>query len=110
MLLDLGRAVTFILSILSLYWVMLSAFFVPGTRWQERLEICLLRVAIAACICCVSGLLFQGRAPQPRSGRPSLLATPPVRLFFWGIGAISLLFAVSWYLEVYYLPWARKGS
>jgi|SRR5579863_3303806 len=109
MFLDLARAISFIGCILSLYWVMLSAFFVPGTRWQERLEFCLLRVALAACISCVSGLLFRGIEPRSQSGPAPLVATLPVRLFFWGMGAISLLFAVSWYLEVYYLPWTRRG-
>jgi hypothetical protein len=109
MLLDLGRALSFFLSIVSLYWVMLSAFFVPGSRWQERLAVCLVRAAFAAAICLFSGLLFAWRMPAHRGVKPSPLATLPMRLYYWGLGAGVLFFFLSWYIEVYYLPWARKG-
>lgn len=104
MVLELGRAFSFALSILSLYWVMLSAFFVPGTRWQERLALCAMRAAVAAVICCASGLLFVRGAPAGSASREPLVSTLPVRLFFWGLGAMALLFLISWYLEEYYIP------
>jgi hypothetical protein len=109
MLLDLGRALTFFLSILTLYWVMLSAFFVPGSRWQERLAMCAARVAIAACMCFAAGLIFAWRPGTSRDPRPSPISTLPMRLFFWGLGGMATLFFLSWYIEEYYLPWARKG-
>jgi hypothetical protein len=34
----------------------------------------------------------------------SLARTLPVRLFFWTLLGLALLFAVSWYLDVYYMP------
>jgi hypothetical protein len=107
MILDLGRAVSFFLGILSLYWVMLSAFFVPGSRWQERLAACMLRVACAACVCLSSGMLFAWRPHAIRSESP--LSTLPMRLFFWGLAAMAGLFVLSWYIEEYFLPWARRG-
>ena len=58
MLLELARPLSFFLGMFSLYPVMLSAFFVPGAHWEERLEMALLRVALAACICFASGLLY----------------------------------------------------
>ena len=109
MLLDLGRAVSFILSIIVLYWVMLGAFFVPGTRWQERLAECAIRVALAACVCFASGLMFAWRPAESRQAGPSPIATLPMRLFFWGLGAMAGLFALSWYIEEYFLPVARRG-
>lgn len=109
MVLDLARAASLVLSILSLYWVMLSAFFVPGTHWQERLALCAMRVAIAASVCCASGLLFALRAPVGSNPREPLVSTLPVRLFFWGLGAMGLLFLVSWYLEEYYIPLVLKS-
>jgi hypothetical protein len=108
MLLDLGRAVSFIGGIVMLYWVMLSAFFAPGMRWQEQLTECALRVALAACVCFASGLLFAWR-PSTRQAVPSPLSTLPMRLFFWGLGAMAGFLALSWYIEEYYLPLARKG-
>ena len=92
MLLDLGRAVSFILSMLSLYPVLLSAFFLPGSRWQDRLALSLLKVALAAGICFVSGFLF---AFQPQT-RPrmaqTITSTLPVQIFFWAMAAMAVLF------------------
>jgi hypothetical protein len=33
-----------------------------------------------------------------------LYSTLPVCLFLWAIFGISLLFALGWYLDVYYMP------
>ncbi len=104
MLLDLGKAVTLTLSILSLYPVMLSAFFVPGARWEDRLYLSLLKIASAACICFASGLLFALHPRPTLRGFSDVFSTLPVRIFFWSIAAMSILFAVSWYLEEYYVP------
>jgi hypothetical protein len=107
MLLELLRPLSFFLSMLSLYPVMLSAFFVPGTHWEERLEIALLRVAFAACVCFTSGLLYAWRPhTNPQAAEP-LLTTLPVRLFFWAVGGMALLFALSWWLDAYYVPMLR---
>lgn len=108
MLLDFSKAISFFLSIVSLYWVMLSAFFVPGSRWQERLAVCLLRVALAACICFASGLLFTARPAGTGKIDRSPISTLPVRLFFWALGGMALLFVLSWYIEEYYIPLALK--
>ncbi len=43
MLLEIGKALSFILSLLSLYPIVLSAFFVPGTHWEERLSLSLVK-------------------------------------------------------------------
>jgi len=107
MLLDLGKAVALIASMTSLYWVMLGAFFEPGTHWQDRLELCLARVAIAAAICIAGGVLFRHARPRG-SAATHLLFTLPVQVFFYGFAAMTTLFVVSWYLEEYYLPWLRR--
>lgn len=109
MLVELGRAVSFILSILALYWVMLTAFFVPGARLQERLAECALRVALAGCVCFASGLLFSWRPATGQRTMPSPISTLPMRLYFWGMAAMAGIFALSWYIEEFYLPLARKG-
>ena len=109
MLLELLKPLTFFLSMLSLYPVLLSAFFEPGTRWEERLELALLRVAFAACVCLASGLVYCWPSRiGPEAGEP-VLATLPVRLFFWAVAGMALLFAISWFLEEYYLPLTRHG-
>jgi len=108
MLLELGKALSFFVSILSLYWVMVSAFFVPGSRWQERLALFALRAAVAGFVCLASGLLFCRRPRETRSSAPSLVSTLPMQLYFWGISGMAALFLLSWYVEEYYLPWARR--
>jgi hypothetical protein len=104
MFLDIGRALSFILSILSLYAVLESAFFVPGSDWLERLSLSLLRIAIAGCVCFVSGMLFAMPSTKHESSDAPLTSTLPVQLFFWTMAGVVILFAVSSYLEVYYLP------
>ena len=103
MLLEIGKALSFILSLLSLYPIVLSAFFVPGTHWEERLSLSLVKVAMAGCICFASGLFFY-RPPRPgRAGEP-LMRTLPVQMFLWTVLGVAVLFVLSWYLETYYVP------
>jgi hypothetical protein len=99
-LLDLGRAVSFLFSILSLWYLLDAAFFLPAARWEERLVAAIARVVIAACFCVASGLLFRlcSRPPLP------LAQTLPVRLFLWTLLGASLLFVLAWILDVYYVP------
>jgi hypothetical protein len=97
MLLELSRTLSFFLSILSLYWVTIGAFFVPGSRWEDRLTLALLRLAFAACICFFSGFLFSWPSRTQRRP-PSIASTLPVQLFFWTLAAVVLLFIGSWYI------------
>jgi hypothetical protein len=114
MLLELAKALTFFLSMISLYPVLMSAFFLPGTHWEERLAMALLKVALAGCICFASGLLFSwpssaNRQTAIREATQPLLSTLPVRLFFWSTIGMTILFAASWYLETYYVPVAQRS-
>lgn len=98
MLLELARAFSFFLSILSLYWMAISAFFVPGSRFEDRLMLALLRLAFAACVCFLSGILFSWPS-RTRRRHPHLVSTLPVQLFFWTLAAVAILFIGSWYLS-----------
>jgi len=108
MLLELLRPLSFFLSMLSLYPVMLSAFFEPGTRWEDRLEMALLRVVFAACVCFASGLLYSWHSPSLHEPPEPLLSTLPMRLFLWALAGMAVLFVLSWYLDTYYVPMARR--
>jgi hypothetical protein len=103
MLLEIGRALSFFLSMLSLYPVLMSAFFVPGTHWQERLTMSLLYIALSSSICLASGFLFTRPSPGNPKGQ-ALTSTLPVRMLLWALAAMTILFAVTWYLEEYYVP------
>jgi hypothetical protein len=106
MLLELARAFTFFLSMLSLYPVLVSAFFVPGKHWQERLLDSLLYVILAGCMCLISGLLFAQPSPANPDG-DRLLTTLPMRLFVWTLVGMAVLFSLAWYLDVYFAPQLR---
>jgi hypothetical protein len=106
MLLDLARALTFFLSMLSLYPVLVSAFFVPGTRWPERLLGSMLYVLLAGCMCLISGLLF-ARPSWANPNGERLTKTLPVRMFFCALVGMALLFLLSWYLEENFAPLMR---
>ena len=104
MFLDIGRALSFFLSILSLYGVLEGAFFVPGSDWLERLNLSLLRIAIAACVCFASGMLFALPSAKYESSDAPLTSTLPVQLFFWTMAGVVIF---SWFRrisEVYYVP------
>jgi hypothetical protein len=98
MFLDLSKALCFFLCILSLYHASIHAFFVPGTRWEERLLLALVRLALAACICFFSGLVFTWPIRTNPDRGQHLIATLPVRLFLWSTACMVALFLSSWFL------------
>jgi hypothetical protein len=106
MLLDLGRAFSFLLSILSLCYLMNAAFFVTATTWQQRLLASIARIVLAACVCIVSGFLFHLKS----NPAVPLSHTLPVRVFLYTLPAIILLFALAWLLDAYYIPLLWKNQ
>src|SRR5580698_4283465 len=104
LLLEIGKVVSLLLSILSLYSLLVGAFFVPGSYWDERLVNSLERIVLAGCICFASGLLFNWPGYRDCEADSDVTRTLPVRLFFWTLLGMALLFALSWYLEEYYVP------
>lgn len=106
MFLDLSRAVSLVFSILSLFALLNSAFFIPATRWEERFVGSGAYVGLAACICFASGLLFR----YSTNPQVPLTRTLPVRLFLWTLFGVSILFAICWYLDLYYVPWLWRNQ
>ncbi len=97
-MLELTKAATFFASVLALYWTALGAFFIPGLHWQERLFLALARLALAAAICLLSGLLFRLPVRTNPDAHLPLTSTLPMQLFFWTAPILTLLFLASWYL------------
>jgi hypothetical protein len=91
---------------LSLYPVLVSAFFVPGSESRERLLGALLYIALAGCVCCLSGLLYSRPSPANPQGE-SLVSTLPVRMFLWAMAGMAALFLLSWFLVEYFAPLLR---
>jgi hypothetical protein len=109
MMLDIAKALSFFASMLSLYPVVVSAFFVPGTRWEDRMVVALARVGLAGCVSLLSGILFL-RPWRASPAHEHLLATLPVRLYLWTVAGVAVLFALSWYLDVSVVPWLWRNA
>jgi len=104
MILDIAKALSFFASILSLYPVVMGAFFVPGARMEDRLILALARVGLAGCISLLSGILFaRPWLADPRGEH--LIATLPVRIYLWTVTGVAVLFILSWYFNQPNVPW-----
>jgi hypothetical protein len=97
-MLDLAKATTFFASLLSLYWTALSAFFLPGLHWQDRLLLALARLSLTAALCLFSALIFGLPTRTHPDAHLPLTSTLPLQLFFWAAPILALLFLASWYL------------
>ena len=97
--LELGKAACFFFCIASLYEAAIHAFFVPGARWEQRMLMAGVRLAWAGYVCALSGLVFKIPIRSNPDREKRLMATLPVRVFFWSSGAIVVLFMTSWYLS-----------
>jgi hypothetical protein len=94
---EVAKAVTLLLCILSQYAVFHKAFLIPGRTVQERIWDSVDLLVLAAGISVVSGLLFrEGERDGVR-----LAGTLPMQIFLWATGIMVVLFVVSWYLETY---------
>ena len=105
---ELGRLSAIIVSVISLYALLGSAFFIVGSHWQARLERSISTLGLATCVCFASGILFT--LTESGTRHPSLHRTLPVQLYYWGVSATVLLFLLSLYLETYYVPYLYKNQ
>lgn len=110
-MLPVAKLVALLLSILSLCALLEHAFFVPGSPWGDRLLDALALLGLTGSICFASGLLFEipNRKFDPEP-MPSLHQTLPVRLFFWGVGLMAVMFLLSWFLAEYFVPMIWKNQ
>ena len=98
MFLDLTKALSFFACIVVVYHAAIHTFFSPGAPWKERLAFALLKLALAACVCFLSGMVFTWPSGANPDRATALTATLPVRFFFWSSAFIAVLFLSSWYL------------
>jgi len=101
MFVELAKPLALVFCILALYAVFHAAFLDPASDLQQRICDSLDRLALAAGISLVSGLIFREATPEPCAGGRPLTATLPVQMFYWASGIMLVLFVVSWYLESY---------
>ena len=98
MLVEVAKPVTLISCILSLLAVFHTGFLAPSSDMHQKIYDTLARLALAAAICLISGLIFR-KTQKPHSGTTRLVATLPLQVFCWAAGTMLILLVVSWYLE-----------
>jgi hypothetical protein len=103
MLVEVAKPVTLLIvfSILSLYAVFSTAFLVPSSDMHQRIFDSLSRLALAAVISLIGGLILREEPKKSPAERPRLTATLPVQIFCWAVSAMFVLFLVSCYGETY---------
>ncbi len=101
MLVDLARPLTLVLCMCSLCAVFNAAFLDSAIDMSQRIGPALARLAIAAAICVLSGLLFLAPRDDHDVKAHQLSDTLPVQLLFWASGIMAIVFLVSWYLQVH---------
>lgn len=108
---ELGRLVSLLASLWSLYVLLGHAFFVAGSGWKERLEGSLEAMGLAVCCCVASGIIFVlTERDEASSEETSLGKTLPVRMLEWTAGATVVLYGLSWLLTEYYVPLLWKNQ
>lgn len=98
-MLEVAKTLSFVVCILTLYHAAIHSFFIPGAHWRERLVFMLVRLAFAACVCYLSGMLFVWPSSANPDRNLTLTHTPPVRLYLWGMVCIAGLFVVGWFFS-----------
>lgn len=105
MFLDVAKPVALLLCILSLLAAFRAAFLVPASEFSVRIHDGVALLLLSAGVSILGGLLFRESAAAERTPT-TLTGTLPMQVFCWGATVMLILFAVSWYLETYYLPYA----
>ena len=98
MLVEVAKPVTLFFCILSLYAVFNTALLDPSPDMDQRIYDSIGRLALAAGIVLISGLIFCAATHDPDPSA-RLAATLPVQMFLWAAGIMVVCFVISWYLE-----------
>jgi hypothetical protein len=104
MVLELGKFVSLLAGIVSLHAVFYTAFLAPANGMRERVFESLDMLVLAGGVCLASGLLFRSWDRKAGIEKSSIAASLPMKIFWWFSGVVVVMFAASWYLQVYYLP------
>jgi len=106
-LLEFAKFASLLLCILSLDGLLHTAFLEPGSNLQQRLLPSLEMLLLAAAVSLGSGCIFRlwERKTAPQAGRrdSSVAGSLPMMIFWWGAGAMAVLFAIAWLIERYWL-------
>ena len=107
MLLELGKFGSLLLGLLCLCAVFHSAFLMPEAGLSDRLIDALKMLLVAAGICWGSGWIFHRWDLSVGIKNSSIVSSLPMKVFWWALLLIFVLFVLSAYFEYYYLPLRR---
>jgi hypothetical protein len=105
MFLDIAKPIALLMCILSLLATFRAAFLIPASELNIRIHDAFALLLLSAGVSILGGLLFRESAAIERNP-VSLSGTLPIQIFCWASTVILILFAVSWYIETYFLPYA----
>jgi hypothetical protein len=103
-LLELGKFVSLLLSILCLYAVFHTAFLTRVDEFHEHILPVLRMFVLAAAACWSSGWIFHRWEQKAGAEHSRIAGTFPVKIFWWASAGFLILFALSWFIEDFYLP------
>jgi hypothetical protein len=98
---EVAKPISLALCIVSLYAVFHGAFLHPDGELGQKIWDSLGRLALAAVISLVSGLIFREEMTGQSGHQVRLREMLPLQIFFWASGLMLVLFVVCWYLETY---------
>ena len=98
---ELVKFASLLLGILSLDAVLHIAFFEPGSSFRQQLLPALEMLLLSGAISLAGGSIFSLREEETARRHIPVLQTLPMKIFWWGAGLISLLFAGAWYVQRY---------
>src|ERR1700749_4940412 len=99
MWIELAKPIALMLCMISLFGVFHTAFLVPASDLQQRISTGLERLALAAGISLISGMIFWKPASGASEDGDRFWGTLPMRIFIWTTAAMFIFFIASWYLE-----------
>lgn len=103
MLVEIAKPLTLFFCILSLYALFNTALLDPSSDMDQRIYDSIGRLALAAGISVISGLIFCAATRDPHGNASDinvpLAATLPVQIFLWAAGILVVCFVISWYVE-----------
>lgn len=104
MLLELGKFISLLGSLLCLCALFHAAFLIPANTFEQRLLSLLQMLMFAAGVSLASGWIFYYQERRAGMQPTSIASTFPMKVFWWTAAIILGLFLFAWFLQVYFLP------
>jgi hypothetical protein len=101
--LELAKFASLLIGILALDAVLHTAFLEPGRNLEQQLLPSLRMLLLAGTACLGSGYIFRTWQLKAGQRNATVARSLPMLIFWWAGGMITLLFAVSWFVERYFL-------